>query len=97
MTTVNISITDNQAKFIDKLAKDYNFDNRSELIRSFIRLFQFRPQLINEAMDFPFVEPFTRSRSKMYQSVVDTGKYSKDFLKDLKEGLEDSKDFFYDK
>jgi len=97
MTTVNISITDNQAKFIDQLAKDYNFDNRSELIRSFIRLFQFRPQLIDQVIEFPFKDPFTRSRSKMYQAVAKTGKYSKEFLKDLKEGLEDSKDFFYDK
>lgn len=97
MTTVNISITDNQSKFIDQVAKDYNFENRSELIRSFIRLFQFQPQLINKAIEFPFEEPFTRSRSKMYQSVAKTGKYSKEFLKDLKEGLEDSKDFFYDK
>jgi len=47
----------------------------------------------NEAMKFPFKEPFTRSRSKMYQAVADTGKYSKEFLKDLKEGLEDSKFF----
>ncbi len=97
MTTINISITDSQAKFIDKLAKDYNFDNRSELIRNIIRMFQFRPQLINEAIEFPFKEPFTRSRSKMYQAVAETGKYSQEFLKDLKEGLEDSKDFFYDK
>lgn len=97
MTTVNISITDNQAKFIDQLAKDYNFDNRSELIRSFIRLFQFRPQLIDEAMEFPFKEPSTHSRSEIYNSIAKTGKYSKEFLKDLKEGLEDSKDFFYDK
>lgn len=97
MTTINISITDDQAKFIDQVAKKFNFDNRSELIRSLIRLFQFRPQLIDEAMEFPFKEPFTRSRSKMYQAVAKTGKYSKEFLADLKAGLEDSKDFFYDK
>ena len=42
---------------------------------------------------FPFQEPFTRSRSKMYQAVAKTGKYSKEFLKDLKEGLRDSKFF----
>ena len=97
MTTVNISITNEQAKFIDQLSAKYNFENRSELLRNLIRVFQFHPQLVNEVMEFPFVEPFTRSRSKMYQSVAKTGKYSKEFLKDLKEGLEDSKDFFYDK
>jgi hypothetical protein len=93
MTTVNISITDNQAKFIDKLAKDYNFDNRSELIRSFIRLFQFRPQLIDEVIGFPFNTPDTHSRSKVVASFKKTGQYSPEFLKDLENGLKNSKFF----
>jgi AraC-like DNA-binding protein len=93
MTTVNISITDNQAKFIDKLAKDYNFDNRSELIRSFIRLFQFQPQLINEVIGFPFTLPDTNSRSKVINSFKKTGEYSPEFIKDLENGLKNSKFF----
>lgn len=93
MTTVNISITDNQAKFIDKLAKDYNFDNRSELIRNIIRLFQFRPQLINDAISFPFINPDTRSRSEALNSLRKTGKYSTEFLKDIEKGLKDSRFF----
>lgn len=94
MTTINISITDDQAKFIDQTAKKFNFENRSELIRSFIRLFQFQPKLVEENLIFPFVEPSTRSRSEIYNALVETGQYSKGFLKDIKEGLKDSKDFF---
>jgi len=30
----------------------------------------------------------------MYKKIADTGEYSKEFLADLKAGLEDSKDFF---
>jgi len=93
MTTVNISITDSQAKFIDKLAKDYDFDNRSELIRSFIRLFQFRPQLIDEVIDFPLITPDTKSRSEVINSFKKTKKYSPEFLKDLEKGLNNSRFF----
>lgn len=93
MTTVNISITDNQSKFIDQVAKDYNFENRSELIRSFIRLFQFQPQLINKAVGFPFVSPDTKSRSEVLSSFKKTGKYSSEFLKDLEKGLKGSQFF----
>lgn len=37
-----------------------------------------------------FQSPPTRSRSKVLKAFTATGKYSKEFLKDLKEGLEDS-------
>jgi hypothetical protein len=97
MTTVNISITNNQSKAIDAFTKKYDFENRSEFFRTFIRYLIINPHIIEQAVEYPFEEPFTRSRSKMYQSVAKTGKYSKEFLKDLKDGLEDSKDFFYDK
>jgi len=97
MTTINISITDDQAKFIDQLSAQYNFENRSELLRNLIRVFQFKPDLINSITSFPFVSPNTRSRSEVLESFKKTKKYSPKFLKDLKDGLEDSKDFFYDK
>lgn len=93
MTTINISITDDQAKFIDQVAKEFNFDNRSELIRSFIRLVQFQPKLINKAISFPFITPDTNSRSEVLDSFEKTGKYSPKFLKDLEKGLENSNFF----
>lgn len=97
MTTVNISITDQQNKFINQITSEFGFDNRSEFFRNLIRLIQFKPDLISQASTFPFQSPSTRSRSKVLNAVTTTGKYSKKFLNDLKEGLEDSQDFFYDK
>jgi AraC-like DNA-binding protein len=96
MTTINVSITDDQAKFIDQIAKKFNFENRSELIRSFIRLFQFQPKLIEENFSFPFITPNTHSRSKVLKDFKSTGKYSDAFLKDLSQGLKDSR-FFNEK
>lgn len=97
MTTVNISITDQQAKFVDQTSTSFGFSNRSEFFRNLIRLIQFRPELVSQASVFPFQEPSTRSRSQILKSVTNTGKYSKQFLLELKAGLEDSKDFFYHK
>lgn len=51
------------------------------------------PIYYNQAKTIEFQEPFTRSRSKMYQAVAKTGKYSKEFLKDLEKGLKDSRFF----
>ena len=41
-----------------------------------------------------FQTPFTHSRSKVLKAFAATGIYSKEFLKGLKKGLEDNKDFF---
>lgn len=93
MTTVNISITNEQAKFIDQLSAKYNFDNRSELLRNLIRVFQFKPELIESIATFPFISPDTRSRSEALNSLKETGKYSKEFLKDMEKGLKNSRFF----
>jgi hypothetical protein len=97
MTTVNISITDQQNEFINQITSEFGFDNRSEFFRNLIRLIQFKPDLVSQVSTFPFQSPPTRSRSKVLKAFTATGKYSKEFLKDLKKGLEDSKDFFYHK
>lgn len=96
MATINVSITDDQAKFIDQLAQKFNFDNRSELIRSIIRMIQFQPKLIDQAISFPFVIPDTNSRYEVLNSFKKTKKYSPEFLKDLEKGLSDSR-FFNEK
>jgi len=93
MATINVSITNDQAKFIDQLAQKFNFDNRSELIRSLIRLVQFQPKLIDEVISFPFIKPDTTSRSEVLTSFKKTKKYSPEFLKDLEKGLNNSKFF----
>jgi len=89
MTTVNISITDDQAKFVDQISSKYNFSNRSELFRSLLRMVQQQPELIKQSSVLPFQPPSTRSRSKIMKEFKATGLYSPEFLKDLKEGLKD--------
>ncbi|MBW7960260.1 ribbon-helix-helix protein, CopG family [Patescibacteria group bacterium] len=93
MSTVNISLPQKQADYIDQLVDKYGFANRSEFIRSIIRLVVYKPDLIAEAAVFPFVTPKERSAKKIVSGFKKAGLYSKDFLEDLKEGLSQS-DYF---
>lgn len=90
MSTVNISLPSSQANYIDKLVVKYGFANRSEFIRSIIRLVAYQPELVKTAATFPFVTPKEKSAKKVIFAFTKTGRYSKDFLKDLKEGLSKS-------
>ncbi len=90
MSTINISLPIDQVNFIDKAASQYGFANRSEFIRSLIRLIKFQPAIIHQASAFPFVSPTTNSASKIMADFKKTKKYSSEFLKDLKEGLAQS-------
>jgi len=93
MTTVNISITDQQNEFINQITSEFGFDNRSEFFRNLIRLIQFKPDLISQVSTFPFQSPPTRSRSQALSSLKETGKYSSEFLKDIEKGLKNSRFF----
>lgn len=93
MSTVNISLPQKQADFIDLLVDKYGFANRSEFIRSIIRLVIYKPELIETVTTFPFVTPREKSTRKIISAFYKTKKYSKDFLKDLEEGLSQS-DYF---
>jgi len=90
MSTINISLPIDQVNFIDKAASQYGFANRSEFIRSLIRLIKFQPAIIPQASAFPFVTPTTNSASKIMADFKKTKKYSPGFLKDLEEGLAQS-------
>ena len=90
---MNISVTDDQAKFIDRISVKFNFSNRSELFRSLLRLIQNQPELISSASVLPFVEPSTRSRSKIMKGFKKVDLYTPEFLKDLENGLKDSRYF----
>jgi Arc/MetJ-type ribon-helix-helix transcriptional regulator len=93
MSTVNISLPENQANYIDMLVGKYGFANRSEFIRSLIRLVVHKPELVEEASTFPFVAPKEKSIKKIMEAFSKNSRYSKEFLKDLKEGLDES-DYF---
>lgn len=93
MSTINISLPQEQVSLIDKLVSSYGFANRSEFIRSLVRLIHFKPGLIQEAAMFPFVSPKEQSSEKIIADFKKTKKYSPDLIKDLKEGLKSSNYF----
>ncbi len=84
MSTINISLPSSQANYIDKIVKKYSFANRSEFIRSIIRLVIHQPELIKSAAVFPFISPAKKSAKKIVSAFKQTNRYSKKFLKDLK-------------
>ena len=93
MSTVNISLPSQQVNIIDAFVQKYGFANRSELFRSLLRLVISKPDLIDHAATFPFISPKEQSAKKILSDFRKSKKYSKTFLKDLKEGLESS-DYF---
>lgn len=93
MSTVNISLPEKQANYIDMLVAKYGFANRSEFIRSIIRLVVYKPDLVEVAATFPFIAPKVRSVKKIVSAFDKSGHYSTEFLRDLKEGLNQS-DYF---
>lgn len=95
MSTINISLPPQQAKQIDDMVSKYGFANRSEFIRSLIRLVVHKKEVLTESIAFPFVTPKERSKKVIVKSFSQTNKYSKDFLKDLETGLANS-DYFTD-
>lgn len=90
MSTINISLPSPQVDFVDSLVARYGYANRSEFIRSILRLLQHKPHMMADVSAFPFEPPVTRSRSKIVASMKKTGKYSTAFLKSLSKGLTES-------
>lgn len=93
MSTVNISLPEEQVSFVDNLIGVYGFANRSEFMRALLRLISYKPEILEKAAVFPFVAPKTNSIPKILTDFRRTQKYSPAFIKDLKTGLEAS-DYF---
>lgn len=93
MSTVNISLPEEQVNFVDRLVSLHGFANRSEFIRSVLRLLSSKPELVTAASTFPFIFPEGKSIGKVVADFKATGKYSAGFIKDLEEGLKKSKYF----
>lgn len=91
MSTINISLTEDQVRLVDNLTKDYQFANRSEFFRAMIRLIFRRPEIITASDDLLLEPPSTRSRKEIINEMRETDKYSPEFLKSLARGLKESK------
>ena len=95
MSTINISLPQTQVGLVDEMTSRFGFANRSEFMRSLLRLVARQPQMVAEAAVFPFVAPKERSTKKIIGEFAKTKKYSTAFLKDLRAGLAQS-DYFKD-
>jgi len=93
MTTVNVSLTTPQVKWIDQMSDKLGFANRSEFVRSLLRFVSGRPDLLSGVESFPFTPPSTKSKTQILEDFKSSGKYSAAFLKDLEAGLSRS-DYF---
>jgi len=93
MTTVNVSLTNEQVKWMDLTSQKLGFANRSEFVRGLLRFVAGRRELLDDVVSFPFVSPKIRSRKQIVKDFGDTKKYSKEFLKDLETGLKRSNYF----
>lgn len=93
MSTINISLPEKQAEKVDALVEEYGYANRSEFVRSILRVVIHYPKLLHSAVTFPFAAPKEKSRKKILKFFLETKKYSSAFLKDLEEGLEASEYF----
>ncbi len=94
MSTVNISLPQEQINLSDQLIARYGFANRSEFMRSLIRLVTLKPQLVEHAATFPFTStPPGQSVRTIISDMRKTKKYSNAFLKDLETGLNQSRYF----
>jgi len=93
MTTINISLPNTQAELVDSLVLRYNFANRSEFFRALLRKIAIDTGLLHETVVYPFISPKTRSKKQVMKAFTKNGRYSKSFLTDLEEGLDDSSYF----
>lgn len=90
---MSLSLPAKQIEKIDEVTKRYGFANRSEFFRSLLRFAFSQPHLLNQSANFPFVTPKEKSAKRIVADFKKSGKYSKDFLNDLKKGLSQSSYF----
>lgn len=93
MIPVNISLTPVQVRLVNRLTKQLGFANRSEFFRALVRWITTKPIVKEEVKVWPFVSPPVKSRKQVLNAFKKTGRYSKSFLQDLAEGLQNSNYF----
>lgn len=93
MSTINISLPEAQVGLVDGWVARYGFANRSEFIRALLRFVSGKQEVIETAVSYPFIMSSERSVKKIISGFSKTGKYSADFLADLREGLTQSSYF----
>jgi Arc/MetJ-type ribon-helix-helix transcriptional regulator len=93
MSTMNISLPADQISFIDDLVIQLGYANRSELMRSIVRLIKKEPKVLEPLSSLTLNPPSTKNGDEIMTSFRATGLYSEEFLKDLEDGINNS-DYF---
>ena len=94
MKNINVNLTLEQAKMVDKVAEERGFANRSEFFRSLIRyVFMYSPGILKKLDAMVFEEPPTRDTNKIIADLEGSGRYSVDFIKSVAVGLKKSEYF----
>lgn len=88
MSTMNISVTDDQAKLIDDWVFLHDYANRSEFFRSIIRFIAQKPVVLKEvSSDIELEEFVKRPLSEIRKGLKATGKYPKKEIDSIISGL----------
>lgn len=90
MSTVNISLPQEQLSLIDRFVSNYGFANRSEFIRSVLRMLAYNPVLVETSAVFPFVSFKKRPLKTIKTEFEKTGLYKKEFITSIIRGLSKS-------
>lgn len=90
---MNISLPADQIDFIDSLVSDLGYANRSELMRAIIRFLKREPKVVSRVEPLSLHSPVTKNGNEVLRAFCETGLYSKAFIKDLEEGINDSNYF----
>lgn len=94
MRNININLTAQQAKLVDKNASDFGFANRSEFIRAILRyVFLHSPQILDRLDAVAFEAPPVRDAEYISREFRKSGKYNQAFIASVTKGLKKSKYF----
>lgn len=94
MQNININLTTEQAKLVDKTTQEKGFSNRSEFFRSLLRyIFVHSPKILTELDAVNFEHPATKNTNKIIADLEASGRYNQAFLDSIAKGLKKSEYF----
>lgn len=87
---MNISLTGDQMKLVDKLTQTMDYANRSEFFRSLLRLVAREPELLAKADEVVLEAPAATSVAQIKRQLKNSGRYSAKFINSVGRGLLES-------
>lgn len=97
MKNINISLTVDQARLVDKKSADFGFANRSEFFRAMLRyIFLHSPDVLTRLDAAAFEQPVIKNIKQIEGELKKSGKYNKAFIQSVSKGLKKS-DYFNQK